>query len=315
MIRTHRLGAAAAAAALLMLAGCSSGSNPLGTATSTAGGATTSGAVTTVKVGSANFAESEIIAELYAQALEAKGVTVQRTMKIGARDAYLQALRDGSIDLVPEYTGNLLLAFDKASAAKTAAEVTAALKEKTPGGMTVLTASPAEDKDSYNVTKEFSTKHGVTSLADLKKVPGTLKIGGMPELAERTYGPKGLTAVYGVDAAKMTLVPLSDGGGPLTVKALKDGSVDVADLYTTTPDIAANGFVTLADPESMILPQNVVPLASTRVATPAVAQVLDAVSAKLTTADLMAMNGRNSGSEKASAKDVASAWLKEKGLV
>jgi len=312
MTRINRLGAAVAAAALLLV-GCSSGSNPLSTPQAT-GSAPSSAAVTTVKVGSANFAESEIVAELYAQALEAKGVTVQRTMKIGARDAYLQALKDGSIDLVPEYTGNLLLAFDKTSTAKTAAEVTKALADKTPTGMTVLTASAAEDKDSYNVTKDFSAKYGITSLADLSKFTGTLRIGGMPELADRAYGPKGLSSVYGVDAAKMTLVPLSDGGGPLTVKALKDGSVDVADLYTTTPDIAANGFVTLADPQSLILPQNVVPLASTRIATPAVTAVLDAVSAKLTTADLMAMNGRNSGAEKASAKDVAAAWLKDKGL-
>lgn len=302
--------AGAAAASLLLLAGC--GGDPL--ATKSSGAAATTGTATTVKVGSANFTESEIIAELYAQALEAKGVKVQRTMQIGARDAYLKALQDGSIDLVPEYSGNLLLAFDKTNTAKTPDEVVKALAEKTPAGMKVLKPAAAEDKDSYNVTKEYAAQHNLTSLADLKNITGTLRVGGMPELAQRSYGPKGLASVYGVDAAKMTLVPLSDGGGPLTIKALKEGSVDVADIYSTTPAIVDNGFVTLADPQNLILPQHVVPLVSDRVNTAAVASVLDAVSAKLTTADLLVMNGKNSGAEKVSAKDVAAAWLKEKGL-
>lgn len=304
--------AVALTASTLLVTGCTSGSNPLSTAQAT-NTAAASGGTKTVKVGSANFPESEIIAEAYAQALEAKGFTVQRTMQIGARDAYLKALQDGSIDLVPEYSGNLLLAFDPSNTAKSAAEVTKALDEKTPEGLDTLTASPAEDKDTYNVTAEYASKHNLKTLADLKNV-GAFKIGGMPELAKRSYGPQGLSSVYGVDAKNMSLVPLSDGGGPLTVKALKDGSVDVADLYSTSPAIAQNGFVTLTDPQNLILPQNVLPLVSKKVATAEVTAVLDAVSAKLTTTDLAKMNDQNSGASKTSAKDVAAAWLKEKGL-
>lgn len=312
MSRFTSLGAALAATALL-LTGCSS-SDPLSTAkpASTGGGAT--GGAKTVTVGSAGFAESEIIAELYAQALEAKKVTVNRKMQIGARDVYIAALKDGSIDLVPEYTGNLLQYFDKSATAKTSAEVGAALASKTPAGFKVLTPAAAEDKDSYNVTADFSTKNNVKSLADLKAYTGTLKVGGNPELQQRPYGPQGLTGTYGVPADKMSFVALSDGGGPLTVKALKNGDVDIADIFSTTPAIAENGFVTLADPQNLILPQNVVPLVADRVNDAGVTDALNAVSAKLTTADLTAMNAKNMGASKQSPKDVAAAWLKEKGL-
>ena len=309
MIRLPRTLAALAAASLL-LAGCASG-DPMAAPTATtpaSGGAT-------VKVGSANFPESEIIAEIYAKALEENGFTVERRMQIGARDVYVAAVKDGSIDLVPEYTGNLLQYFDKEATAKTSAEVAAALAAAAPEGLKVLAPAPAEDKDSYNVTKAFSDEHGITSLADLTKFPGTLRVGGNPELAQRPYGPQGLTSVYGVPADRITFTAISDGGGPLTVKALADGDVDVADIYSTTPAITENGFVTLDDPENLIVAQNVVPLLSTRITDAKVATVLDAVSAQLTTADLLALNGRNSGDEKASPADLAEDWLEEKDLI
>lgn len=299
---------ALAAALLLALAGCAT-SNP--TSSSPSSSAAASG---TVRIGSANFPESEIIAELYAQALEAKGIKVERHMQIGARDIYVGALKDGSIDLVPEYTGNLLQYFDAKTTATTPDEVTRALTAATPSGFSVLTPASAEDKDSYNVTKEFSEKNHVTSLADLAATSGTLRIGGNPELAERPYGPKGLTSAYGVPADRLSFVAISDGGGPLTVKALKEGQVDLADIYSTTPAIKDNGFVTLTDPKNMIMPQNVVPLISTKAATQTVKDTLDKVSAALTTDDLLAMNSRNQGSEKASPAQVAKDWLKQKNL-
>ncbi len=298
---------ALAAALLLALAGCATSSPTSGSSTAAASG--------TVRIGSANFPESEIIAELYAQALEAKGVKVDRHMQIGARDIYIGALKDGSIDLVPEYTGNLLQYFDAKTTATTPAEVDKALGTAAPSGLTVLTPAPAEDKDSYNVTKEFSDKNHITSLADLASYSGTLKVGGNPEMAERPYGPKGLTSVYGVPADRISFVAISDGGGPLTVKALKEGQVDLADIYSTTPAIKENGFVTLADPKNMIMPQNVVPLVTTTAATQTVRDTLDKVSAVLTTDDLLAMNSRNQGTEKASPAQVAKDWLKQKSLV
>jgi len=298
---------ALAAALILALAGCAT-SNPTS-------GAPASSAAGTVRIGSANFPESEIIAEIYAQALEAKGIKAERHMQIGARDIYIGALKDGSIDLVPEYTGNLLQYFDPKTTATTPDEVDKALTAATPSGFTVLTPAPAEDKDSYNVTKEFSDKNHITSLADLAGYQGTLKVGGNPELAERPYGPKGLTSVYGVPADRLSFVAISDGGGPLTVKALQDGQVDLADIYTTTPAIKDNGFVTLADPKNLIMPQNVVPLISATAGTSTVTDTLNKVSAALTTDDLLALNARNQGTEKASPAQVAKDWLKQKNLV
>lgn len=309
MIRRPVRLVAAVAALCLSLAGCAT-SNP----TSSSSSGQSSSAGTTVKVGSANFPESEIVAEVYAQALEAKGIKVERHMQIGARDIYIAALKDGSIDLVPEYTGNLLQYLDPKTTAKSPAEVDAALAKASPSGFTTLTPAPAEDKDSYNVTKAFSDKNHVTSLADLAGYQGTLRVAGNPELAQRPYGPQGLTSDYGVAADRIKFTAIADSGGPQTVKALIDNQVDMADIYSTTPAIKDNGFVTLADPKNMIMPQNVVPLISDKAATAEVKATLDKVSAALTTDDLIAMNSRNQGSEKASPAQIAKDWLKQKGL-
>ncbi|RWZ68334.1 ABC transporter substrate-binding protein [Labedella populi] len=301
-----------AAGAALTLAACSS-SDPI---TGGGGGGDDSGSGDTqsIHVGSAGFAESEIIAEIYAQALEANDYTVERTMQIGQRDAYIAALEDGSIDLVPDYTGNLLQFYDDQSDAVTSDEVYSALQEALPDGYEVLEQAEAEDKDSYNVTQEFADEYGLASLADLMTVTEPLIIGGNPELAERPYGPTGLQEIYGVSPSSIQFEPISDSGGPLTVQALLDGTVNIANIYTTTPAIADNGFVTLEDPENMILPQNVVPLISSDAASDEVAEILNSVSAELTTEDLIDLNGRNQGDEKASPATLATDWLTEKGL-
>ncbi|MET4637549.1 ABC transporter substrate-binding protein [Mycetocola sp. 2940] len=307
--RRGRLAAAVlAAGTALVLTGCGAGGDPLAT------GDTPSGDAETILVGSAGFAESEIIAQIFAQALEANGVTVDFQGQIGQRDVYIAALEDGSIDLIPDYSGNLLQFFDEDSEAKSSDEVYAALPDALPEGFEVLDQSEAEDKDSYNVTKEFSADNGVTSLADLAGLDVPLIVGGNPELAERPYGPKGLTDVYGVDAAKISFVPISDSGGPLTTAALLDGTVNIADIFSTTPSIKENGFVTLEDPENMILPQNVLPLINSEKASDTVKDVLNAVSAELTTEDLIELNTRNQGDEKASPEVLAKDWLAEKDL-
>lgn len=307
--RRGRLAAAIlATGTALALTGCGAGGDPLDS------GDAPSGDAETIIVGSAGFAESEIIAQIFAQALEANGVTVDFAGQIGQRDVYIAALEDGSIDLIPDYSGNLLQFFDEDSEAKSSDEVYAALPDALPEGFEVLDQSEAEDKDSYNVTKEFSADNGVTSLADLAGLDVPLIVGGNPELAERPYGPKGLTDVYGVDAAKISFVPISDSGGPLTTAALLDGTVNIADIFSTTPSIKENGFVTLEDPENMILPQNVLPLINSEKASDTVKETLNAVSAELTTEDLIELNSRNQGDEKASPEALAKDWLAEKDL-
>lgn len=296
-----------AAGAVLSLAACASG-DPLEPADEPAGDSET------ITVGAAGFAESEIIAQIFAQGLEANGVTVEFAGQIGQRDVYVKALEDGSIDLIPDYSGNLLQFFDAESEAKSSEEVFAALPDALPDGFEVLDQAEAEDKDSYNVTKEFSEDNGVTSLADLADLDVPLIVGGNPELNERPYGPQGLTEIYGVDAANITFVPVSDSGGPLTTGALLDGTVNIADIFSTTPSIKENGFVTLEDPENMILPQNVLPLINSDKASDTVKEVLNTISAELTTEDLIELNARNQGDEKASPEALAKDWLAEKDL-
>ncbi len=301
------------AAVAALLAGCSSG-DPMATDPTTSGDGGETSAATTITVGSAGFPEAEIIAELYAQVMEADGITVERNMLIGAREAYIAALEDGSVDLLPEYTGNLLQFWNDGATAKTPEEVLTALREAAPDDARVLDPSEAENKDSYVVTSEFSTENSIMSLADLSTFDGTLRLAANPELPNRPYGPMGLTEIYGVPADNIDFTPIDDGGGPLTVQALLDGDVDMADIYSTTPAIAENKFVVLDDPENMIVPQQVFPLVSDRVPESA-DERLNAVSKALTTDDLIAMNARNQGDEKASPSTIAADWLKEKGLI
>lgn len=295
------------AAAALALTGCASG-DPLGNEAGSTG--ETENSAGSVTVGSAAFAESEIIAYIYAGALERSGIEVSVTPAIGARDVYIAALEDGSIDLVPEYTGNLLQFFDAEAEAQGKEEVYSALVEAVPEGFEVLDQAEAADADSYNVTPEFSEEYGVTSLADLANVPVSLSVAANPEFAERPYGIPGLRDIYG---AEVTLVPINDGGGPNTLQALLDGQVQIANIYSTTPSIAENNLVTLADPENMILAQNVVPLISSAKAEPAVVEAINAVQGALTTEMLIELNTLSSV-EKLSAQAIAERWLDESGL-
>jgi osmoprotectant transport system substrate-binding protein len=306
-LRTRAIAlAAVAAVSALALAGCSSG-NPLDSSSSSSS-AKPGGAIV---VGSANFPESEIIAQIYTQALKQNGVDASIKPNIGAREVYLKALQDGSIDLVPEYSGSLLQYYDPKSDAKSSDDVYAALSDALPKGYEVLDQSKAQDKDSYNVTKEFSQKYDVTSLSDLKNVTEPLKVGANPEFAERPYGIKGLQQAYGVTA---TLDPISDSGGPLTVKALLDGTVNLADIYTTSSAIKNNGFVTLKDPKNIIIAENVVPVINDKKVTDKVKNVLNTVSGALTTDDLVSLNDKSSGSAKESASQIAKEWLDSKNL-
>ncbi|TCJ30041.1 glycine betaine ABC transporter substrate-binding protein [Nocardioides jejuensis] len=296
-----RLAAGGAALVLgLGLAAC--GGDP--TAPSSSGG-------DAIVVGSAGFGESEILAEIYAQALEAKGIDATTKLDIGAREAYIGAIKDGTIDLFPEYTGNLLTFLDKNATATTSEDVTTALAGALPSSLTILTPAAAEDKDSLNVTAAFAATNAVSSIGDLAKLKD-LSLAANPEFKIRAYGLSGLAKVYGVKNIDFTSI--SDYGGPATLKALTSGRVDVADIYSTTASITQNKLVTLEDPKHLIPAQNVVPLIRKDAKTDKVAEVLDAVSAKLTTEGLLALNTTFAGKDKPSAADVAKGWLKANGL-
>ncbi|GAA4192718.1 ABC transporter substrate-binding protein [Gryllotalpicola kribbensis] len=316
MARTRR-GLIAAAGALslaaLVLTGCSGNNgNPLSDDSGSKG---SSGTIT---VGSAAFPENAILAYIYADALTNAGVKADVKPNIGQRDRYIAALKSGEIQLVPEYTGNLLQFLDGNATATSSDDVYTALKTavKDGGGKLdageaeVLDQAPGEDADSYNVTKKFSDDNHVTSLADLKNVKTPLKVGANPEFATRPYGIPGLKSAYGVSA---TLTPINDSGGPNTLKALLDGTVQLADIYSTDPSIATNDLVTLADPQHLIAAQNVVPLIATKSATDKVTSTLNKVSAKLTTSELSDML-KKSYDDKESSEQIAKDWVKANGF-
>ncbi|GAA4433351.1 ABC transporter substrate-binding protein [Actinokineospora soli] len=296
-----------AVTAAAALTACGGGADPLSTPSTTGGAPAPAGTIT---VGSANFPESTLLAEIYALALEDKGVTVTRKLNIGSRETYYPGLQDGSIDLIPEYTGVLLTHLGDTTGATESEEVYTALKSALPPELVVLEKSAAENKDAVVVTRATATERGLKSIADLAKSDDVV-FGGPPEFQKRADGIPGLEDKYGL---KIKEYKALDVGGPLTVDALKSGVVIAADLFTTDPAITANDFVVLEDPEANFAAQNVVPLITKAKATPEVTEVLNAISAKLTTETLIELNGKLNAPDKPDAAKVAREWLTSVGL-
>jgi osmoprotectant transport system substrate-binding protein len=296
------LGAVVVGAALA-LSGCAQG-DPLSPAepSETGGG---SGGSDTIVIGSQQYYSNEILAEIYAQALEDAGMEVERKFNIGQREAYLPALESGEVDLFPEYTGNLLQYYVPDTEATQSDEVYAELVEALPEGLTVLERSEASDQDSYNVTSEFAEENSLTTLADLAGVDG-LVLGGAPELEERPYGPSGLKEVYDVDVE-------FSASGDTTVEALLAGEINIANVYSADPKIGENDLVTLEDPEGLFLASNVVPLVNAEMADQ-VADVINEVSATMTPEMLVELNVQSTVEQMSSA-DIATAWLTDNGFL
>jgi osmoprotectant transport system substrate-binding protein len=258
-----------------------------------------------IVIGSQAYYSNEIVAEIYAQVLEDGGYSVERSFSLGQRDVYLPALISGEVDLFPEYTGNLLQYFNPDATQTEAESVYAALMNELPEGLSALAMSPASDQDSYNVTKEFAMANNLSSIEDLVGVSNLL-LGGAPELAERPYGPKGLTAVYGVSVN-------FEATGDTTVESLVAGQINLANVYSADPRIQQLGLVTLSDPKGLFLASNLVPIASTKLDAKA-RDLVSKVSLAMSASELVALNVR-SVEEKLSSAEIAKDWLTSKGLL
>jgi osmoprotectant transport system substrate-binding protein len=294
---------ALAAVAALAVAGCGGGSDPL--AEDTGGGDSAS-----VVVGSANFPEAVLLMEIYAGALEAAGLDVSTKPNIGAREVYIEGIQDGSVDVLPEYTGNLRLFFDRGATASDPEAVYKELQAALPENLTVLDYAEAQDKDAVVVTQDVADEYSLSSIADLAPVAGDLTLGGPPEWKTRTTGIPGLEKVYGVTFGDFVEL---DAGGPLTLKALLDGRVDAGNLFTTNPNIAAEDLVVLEDPKFLFAAQNIVPLVRNDAMTDELETALNDVSASLDTdtlADLLA----KVETDKEDPADVAEQFLSDEGL-
>ncbi|MET7278273.1 ABC transporter substrate-binding protein [Kribbella sp. NPDC005582] len=311
MFRRTFIRSAIAASAVFALAACGGGNggDPLAGG-GDAGGGDAPAKVDSITVGSANFAESQVLAEIYGQALEAKGIKVTKKLNIGAREVYMAAIQDKSIDLLPEYTGATLVYFKKDATENEAEAVYKAIPGVLPKGLEVLDKSPAADEDAIVVTKATADKYNLKSIADLKAVGKDLVAGGGPEFKTRKAGVAGMKEVYGVEFKEFKSL---DPGGPLSLKALLDNTVQVTQFFTTQSVIKDNNLVVLEDPQHIHLPNNIVPLIRTDHKSPDVASTLNAVQAKLTTEGLTDLVKRiDSGKESADA--VAKDWLSKNPL-
>jgi osmoprotectant transport system substrate-binding protein len=296
--RTAATGGMAAIAAITLaaVAACSSSSSSSSSSSASASASSTSssnplspgGSTSSVVIGSANFPENELLATVYAQALQAKGIKVTTKLNIGAREVYYPQVEKGTISIIPEYNGNLLtVQVDKTSTAKTTADVDAALAAKLPSTLEVLTPATAQDSDSITVTQATANKYHLKSIADLKPYAATMVLGGPPEFKTRSYGLAGLKANYGLTFKSFD--PL-DEAGPITLAALQSGKVQAADVFTTTPQIVTDKLVSLTDPKFNFAAQNVIPLVYKPAMNATIINTLNAVDAKLTTNALLQMD-------------------------
>ena len=280
MLRKSKLAAAAVVvAAILPLSAC--GGDP------TSGGGTGDASSPAITIGSANFPENQLLAEMYAQALEAKDVTVTRKFNIGARELYLKALKDGSIDMIPEYNGALLAALspngEVAQGVTTTEQVDAELEKVLPSGLQMLKSSPAEDKDTLTVTSDTADKYSLKTIDDLKPVASKFVVGAGPEFKTRYQGLVGLDKVYGLTFKSFKSL---DPGGPLTKAALNKGQIQVANIFSTDSSIQTDNLVVLDDTKNLFLAQNITPVLTESKVKGDVESTVDAVSAALTTEDL-----------------------------
>jgi osmoprotectant transport system substrate-binding protein len=290
--------------AAVALSGCAS-SNPLAPREGTTGSGET------LIVGSQAYYSNEIIAEIYSQALEANGYTVDRQFKIGQREVYLPEIEAGKIDVFPEYIGSLDQALNKSAKGGTADAVYQDLTSVLPEGLRVLKPAEAADQNSWTVTEAFAKKYNLTDIASLKNVTEPITVGGNSELETRPYGPKALKEKYGVTTAGFKAV--EDSGGPLTVKALVDGEIQLANIYTADPNIKSNHLVALDDPDGLFFPDNIAPVISKKVDEKA-AGILEKVNAALSQSELVELNSQSVNEQK-SAPSIAKAWLSKTGIV
>ncbi len=245
-----------------------------------------------VRVASYDFAENQTLAEVYAEALRRAGLEVSVQHGIGTREVVLPALEQGVVDVVVDYLGTASDFLEPGAGSAHSDPVL--LREDlartlAPRGMTVAAAAAAEDQNGFVVLTDLAERHGMTTLSQLAAVAPGLVFGGPPECAERRFCLPGLREVYGLEFAAVLSMP----SRVATVEALLTGEIDVGMLETTDAHLIDASLLLLRDDRSLQPRENVVPIVRTAVAEEAgdrLRAALDAVSAQLTTIDLVLLN-------------------------
>jgi osmoprotectant transport system substrate-binding protein len=266
-----------------------------------------------VTIGSTNFSEQVIVANLYADVLKHAGAKVTLRANLGTREAVEPALAAGQLDLYPDYAGTLLLflnASDTSAATQTSTAVPALKSLLASHGATVLNPAPALDTDVFAVTHATADKYHLTTLSSVAPVAGQLVLGGPPECPQRPLCLLGLQSTYGLHFKSFTSL---DEAGPITVSALKSGEVQIAELFSSDGNIVQNNFVQLTDDKHLQAADFLIPVIRKSVATPAITSALNGLSAKLTTDQLAQLNIKVSVNHDDPAT-VAQQWLTQEHL-
>jgi osmoprotectant transport system substrate-binding protein len=294
--------ALAAAAGALLISGCAQGA----------------GSKPTVRIGSTNFSEQVVLAELYSQVLEASGYPVERRFNLGSREIVAPALETGQIDMYPEYLGAYVTFLNPGDTSKASPDPVSTyrnlLDTLRSKNITVLDYASAIDVDGFVVTKARSDRDSLKKVSDLARFNGQLTLGGPPECPQRPYCQVGLRDTYGVQLKEFK--PL-DVGGPLTVAALEGNQIDVAVLFTTDAAIQAKNFVLLEDDKRLQPAQNVAPVVRNDLLDRALADfkpLINSVTNKMTTEELTGLN-KQVGVDRKDPRDAARDWLRAKQLV
>ena len=260
----------------------------------------------TVTIGGANFSEQTVLVNIYAAALQQQGIEVKTRLNLGNREIIIPALKTGELDIAPEYLGALLNYYHPDTRVTTQQEVTRELSATLPADFALLNAAAASSITAWAVSEETAKKYQLKTLSDLAKVAPRLVVGGPPELATRALGLPGLERVYGI---RFKAVKSLDMGGPLSRLALNSGKIDVATVVSTQGALSKEKWVVLEDDKHEQPAQNVVPLVHKGAVSAKAEQVLNQVSARLTTADLIELNKQVDVEHKDPAK-VAGQWVK-----
>lgn len=314
-MRTHRTFVLGAALLALVVSACSPGEDESPDASTGAGGSQAAD-LPTLTIGSAGFWESAVVAEIYAQALEDAGFTVERQLEQGARDVTHPALVDGQIDLMPEYIGGYLAVTYGGEPTPDIDESLAALREELEAdGLVAFEPTPGTDADGFAVRQETADEFDLTTMTDLAEVADQLTWGVAQECAENPNCGLGLERVYDIDFASLDVETLGACSTAIA-EALNASNIDVAQVCTTQPEIAGFNLVLLEDDGGLAPAQNLVPVVRSEIVDEAgdlLESTLNDVSALLTTEELtnlgaaVILNGE-------SYEDAAAQWLADNGL-
>jgi osmoprotectant transport system substrate-binding protein len=295
------------AAGALVLGACSSGGEDSGSEP--------------VVIATTNFSETKILASMYEQILDSKGVDAS-IKELTTREVIVPALQSGEVQITPEYLGSLTEFLNKeangADAEQIASGDAAATFEAAQPlaeavDLTLLQPSEAQDQNSFAVTADYAGESGVATLSELGTYSqdSPITLGGPPECPKRPFCQLGLEQTYGVEVGEF--VPL-DAGGPLTIQALQQGKIDVGLVFSSSGSVAANNLVVLEDDKGLQTAENILPALYTPAVTDTITQALDSVSEVLTTDELQQLNEAVE-IDRENPDQVAEDFLTEKGLL